>query len=159
MNDVPASRALPVQEVVADLWALHRADEWIAVPTNGMMKANGDAVMGAGLAKEAAQRYPELPRLLGQALREYGNRPFLWASMHLITVPTKTDWKRPSDLSLICQSMERVAMTLETSDIKRLYLPHLGCGLGQLAWPDVRAAIAPYVTERMIFVAPHNSSR
>lgn len=70
----PFSSRLP-DELIGNLWDFHRTDLecFIVIPTNGVLKANGDAVMGAGLAKQAAQRFPTLPKLLGQAIRDTGN--------------------------------------------------------------------------------------
>ncbi len=67
---------------------LRSRGEWIVVTTNGVVNPHGEAVMGAGLARQAAQRFPELPRLLGQALRETGNLPYTRYSQHIITLPT-----------------------------------------------------------------------
>lgn len=47
----------------------------ICVTTNGMIKNDGLAVMGAGIAKEADNKY-KIARTLGQKLRETGNHVF-----------------------------------------------------------------------------------
>jgi hypothetical protein len=141
-----------VQEIAGDLWTFHAQGEWIAIPTNGIVNRYGNAVMGAGLAKDAATRYPDLPRLLGQELRRSGNRPYAFLNPRVLTVPTKHSWQQPSDLQLIIDSMKAVVQMIEQHDMNRVYLPRLGCGLGQLSWLDVRPAIAPYVTPRCLFV-------
>jgi hypothetical protein len=141
-------------EIVGDLWDYHRRGEWIAITTNGVVKSNGEATMGAGIALQAARRFPELPRLLGQALRESGNRPYIWHAQRIITVPTKHHWRDPSDLALICHGMAQLPSSLDSAAIPRLYCPRWGCGLGQLDWPTVRAAIAPFLDPRFVFVTP-----
>ena len=45
----------------------------ICITTNGFTKNNGDAVMGMGIAKQMAEKFPELPTLLGRAIRANGN--------------------------------------------------------------------------------------
>ena len=45
----------------------------IAITTNGFVKRDGSAVMGRGLAKAMADRFPRLPRILGSKLYQYGN--------------------------------------------------------------------------------------
>ncbi len=141
-----------VQEISGDLWTFHAQGEWVAIPTNGIVNPSGDAVMGAGLAKDAATRHPDLPRLLGQELRRSGNRPYAFPYARIITVPTKHHWQQPSDLQLIVDSIQAVVRMIEQRNMTRVYFPRLGCGLGQLSWPDVRSAIAPYVTPRCYFV-------
>ena len=141
-----------VQEISGDLWTFHAQGEWVAIPTNGIVNPSGDAVMGAGLAKDAATRHPDLPRLLGQELRRSGNRPYAFIHPRLITIPTKNHFRNPADPDLIVASIKEVVQLIEKRNIPRLYLPRIGCGLGQLSWPDVRTAIAPYVTPRCYFV-------
>lgn len=150
----PSSR-LP-HELIGNLWDFHRAESncFIVIPTNGVLKANGDAVMGAGLAKQAAQQFPTLPKLLGQAIRDTGNAVYFWTDKRLFTLPTKHHWNAPSELTLIQHGVERLALAMEEFPDSRVYCPLLGCGLGQLDWPTVRAAITPYVTDRMLFVSP-----
>ena len=46
----------------------------ICIPTNGIVKANGHAVMGTGIAKICAVRYPEAPAILGNCLNQSGNQ-------------------------------------------------------------------------------------
>lgn len=47
----------------------------IAVTTNGIVKNNGDAVMGKGIAKQCNDKFHIAP-LLGKYLKQYGNRVF-----------------------------------------------------------------------------------
>lgn len=44
------------------------------ITTNGFIKANGEAVMGRGCALEAAQAFPNVPKLLGALITSKGNR-------------------------------------------------------------------------------------
>ena len=46
----------------------------LCVTTNEVVKANGQAVMGAGMAKAFALIYPQLPVILGQRLAYWDNR-------------------------------------------------------------------------------------
>lgn len=43
---------------------------WLCITTNGYIKKNGCAVMGAGVAKQARDRFDGLDRLLGEKLKE-----------------------------------------------------------------------------------------
>ncbi len=144
-----------IKEISGNLWDFHRGGKWIVIPTNGVINSRGDAVMGAGLAKQAAERFPSLPRLLGQSLRSTGNTHYLFPSMRIITFPTKYHWRHSSDLTLIRTSIGRLALALDRSNIEEVYCPRIGCGLGRLQWDVVRDAIAPLLTERFIFVRPN----
>jgi hypothetical protein len=57
--------------------------------------------MGAGVALAAANRFPNLPILLGEQLRTSGNHSYYWNEFRLLTVPTKEAWTQPSNLELI----------------------------------------------------------
>jgi hypothetical protein len=142
-----------LHELTGNLWTYHEAGAWIAVATNGIVKSNGQAVMGAGQAKEAATRFPTLPRQLGTKLRVSGNVPHEFPDIRLITWPTKDHFGHPSQLPLILNSVHIIRQILDRYQIQNLYCPRPGCGLGHLRWEDVRAALADIVDERFIFVS------
>ena len=64
----------------------------LCITTNGFVKRNGEAVMGRGCAKQAAELWPWLPTTLGRAINEgHGNTP-----KYLMTVDDKTQiWSFP----------------------------------------------------------------
>ena len=41
-----------------DIWDLHQGSAWVVVPTNGVINAKGNAVMGKGVAGQAAKLFP-----------------------------------------------------------------------------------------------------
>lgn len=45
----------------------------ICITTNGVVKPNGDAVMGKGLAEQAAKRWPSMPKTLGAKIQFNGH--------------------------------------------------------------------------------------
>jgi len=47
----------------------------VCITTNGCVKSNGMAVMGRGVAKQAAILFPEVPKILGMNLAIMGNSP------------------------------------------------------------------------------------
>ena len=67
----------------------------ICITTNGIVKSNGDAVMGAGIALQAAQIYPQLPKKLGSLLKEHGNHVAVLMELEnepaIIAFPTKEE--------------------------------------------------------------------
>jgi hypothetical protein len=111
-------------------------------------------VLGAGLAKQSATRFPTLAGQLGVALRRHGNRPYCWTNLALITFPTKDDWRVPSTLSLIEQSARRIIQLLNDHQIPLLYAPRPGCGLGQLTWESVEPRLSRIFDDRIVIVSP-----
>lgn len=128
-------------------WEEHEGDLWdvsadaLVITTNGIVRADGAAVMGRGCAKEAADRFPKLPYLLGSRLREYGNIPHLFIAGYLsevgsplVTLPVKHHWRGPADLALIGRMLLQLARIAERAKWEVVAMPRPGCGNGQLLW-------------------------
>ena len=45
----------------------------LCVTTNGFIKANGECVMGAGIAKRIKDMLPNVPSMLGKLIKRNGN--------------------------------------------------------------------------------------
>lgn len=140
----------PMRENPCDIWDLHTGSAWIVIPTNGVVKKNGDAVMGKGLAAQAAKRFPPrivpavraqrgfipewedpgLAAALGERLRlaklSYPddpykwNKPFRFDDYRIFTFPTKFDYRQPSDLNLIEESAKRLADMIVNYEVAQL---------------------------------------
>jgi hypothetical protein len=111
--------------------------------------------MGAGCAREAAERFPELPRELGFLLREFGTNVFRFPTYHLITFPTKRHWSQRSDLDLIRRSAFSLAWMQAEFGLGPVVLPRPGCGLGGLSWPTVRKVIEEFFrSDDIIIISP-----
>lgn len=134
-----------LREEHGDLWARHAAGFWVGVTTNGVTRRDGACVMGRGVAKEAATRFPGLPYALGAMLRRDGNHVCFFPVYRMITFPVKHHWREPADLQLIEQSARELVsdLTLVFRGAKPVYLVRPGCGNGGLDWPTVRAVLAP----------------
>lgn len=133
-------------EIEGHIWDLSKRESWsdnkaIVVTTNAMIKKDGTAVMGRGIALEAATRYLALPRMLAYHLELRGNVPCLFSFYEhvLITFPTKWDWRDASDPALIKQSaIKLVELVNEQNYLDEIYMPRVGCGNGGLDWEDVK---------------------
>lgn len=112
---------------------------WIVIPVNGFVKRDGKLVMGAGVAKQALDRYPDVDTEFGSMFSENGF--FCQASNYypLVAFPTKPEsgsggepgWQCESDIGLIEKSLkELIEMDLEG----KVVLPRIGCGNGGLDW-------------------------
>ena len=71
-----------------DLWDLaHEFGGWVVVPTNTTIRQDGNAVMGAGVAKDAVKRYPKLSKQLAQHIRQFDE--CLYVNAPVICMTTK----------------------------------------------------------------------
>jgi hypothetical protein len=112
----------------------------LGVPVNAV------GVMGAGLAKEFAKRFPSLEPAYRKAIKDGAlaiGTPWLYrhpeTNLGALCIVTKDHWKMPSELIHIEQSLEWISRNWEGIGIQDLALPKLGCGLGGLEWPKVKA--------------------
>ena len=60
--------------IKTDIWSYWGVADALCITTNGSVKANGELVMGRGIALEAAQRFPGMAFHLGRQVREGGNK-------------------------------------------------------------------------------------
>lgn len=114
-------------------------------------------VMGAGLAKAFAVRFP----LMEKDYKVYCKEKLLVpGSLHtyysnigldpmIINFPTKDDWRNPSDLLFIDGGMAALVQLVAKFNLRKIAIPALGCGLGGLEWNDVHALIEYWINEAM----------
>lgn len=126
--------------IVRDIWASHAEGRTIVIPTNGIRKGNGSAVMGKGLALAAAIKFPDLPAKLGQDLGRGGNHIYYFPEWKIVTFPTKEDWHDKSNVKLIRRSAAELKVLMLLRGIE-VVLPLVGCGAGGLAWREVEPVL------------------
>lgn len=146
-----------------NIFDLPQNGEAMCVTTNGIVKADGHAVMGAGIAKEA-NKYFHLSERLGKYLKEYGNRAFNLGKYYRNTLnnsacftvfsfPTKHHWKEDSDMTLIIKSAEQLIEMCNKFGITKCYLTPPGCGCGNLNWETtVKPWLSQILDDRFIVV-------
>ena len=145
-----------MKESTGDLW--DAKPEFIrCITTNGIVKKDGCAVMGKGVALQAARRFPKLLRLLGKYLKEFRNSVHSFGSEYrIISFPTKDDWREDSSLEIIEESCQRLRDAFEYTElgyfVKKIYMPRPGCGCGNLNWKDVKPILEKYLDDRFIVV-------
>lgn len=137
-----------------DVWDLHAGGAWVVIPTNTERKGDGTAVMGAGLALAAAQRFPDVPARYGRALAA-GRTQVVLTDHRLLLAPTKTAWRRPSTMPLVRDLLDATAAWCATHPAEFVAVPSPGCGRGGLPWAQVRAAaLERLATHRVVLLAP-----
>lgn len=148
-------------EEYGDIW--EHADDYdaIVITTNGFVKQNGEAVMGRGIAKQAKEKYPWLPKLLGGWIIASDNMAGIFTHgsiypKHIITMPVKPilgpngepGWKAKADICLIKESARITAINVNDYEIEKIIMPRPGCGNGGLKWEDVKPIIEPIFDDR-----------
>lgn len=139
-----------MNEIVGNFWDVYKNYDAIVVTTNGILKQDGSLVMGAGIAKDFAIKFPDVPASFGRLVKKYGNRCYILLahSPAIISFPTKHHWKDPSDPDLIKSSAELLSTLVEVNNFKKALLPRPGCGMGGLSWSDVKPVLSEFLDER-----------
>lgn len=141
--------------VKGDIWEVVkqsttvRAKTVIVVPTNVGWKSNGDNVMGAGIAKDAAKFDPDFPRAYGRWCQLYCDRIFVHYSdphgLHLCAAPSKPlnsatphlSWQSSATYEQVVKSLGQLVNEARVRSHLDWYMPLLGVGNGRLDFNDV----------------------
>lgn len=155
----------------------------VAVTTNGILRMNGYAVMGAGIAKYAKEHLHianltmlksitgmefleennTIDYVLGKMLKLHGNHAFylgLWYddvtdfTCGIVTMPTKWDWREDSDVDLIARSADEMMTAKLVNNLTNVYLPAPGCSNGKLSFSDVKPVISKILDDKFTCVHP-----
>lgn len=113
---------------------------------------NSIGVMGAGLAKQFAKRFPKMCEHYNVHVQAYYKRqrdhlipPMIiprktrhWdCEKYILMFPTKVHWEDESKLEYIKENMPLAIDTINRLKIPSIAFPKLGCGLGGLEWQTV----------------------
>lgn len=149
-----------MREAFGNIWDMQ--GDTIVITTNGTVKKNGECVMGRGIALEAKEKYPWIPKYLGSAISLYGNQVYALGAIpsevdnrgwkYLLSFPVKHNWQEKADLQLIEDSAEGLFEMAKALDLKDILVPRPGCGNGQLSWEDVKPILETYFDDRFIMV-------
>lgn len=147
-----------MKEVVGDLWTFevsdHPVSTWRGIPTNGVVR-NDKLVMGAGVAKDAKDRYPSLPKKFGKHVKKYGNSPCFLIVDHdgLFSFPTKEHYQQNADGKLIMKSAVTLAEVAINNPYDKFIIPRPGVGLGKLDWGDIRPLLLTLLPDNVFVVS------
>lgn len=126
-----------------NIWDLYDTRKYhVLITTNIGWKRDGCNVMGAGIAKDAAKRFPFLPERYGMICKEKKEKTgvILIDDIKLILFPTKqlnpakpwTSWMNKSSIPLIERCMEQLVDILKYPKITKLVMPLPGAANGGL---------------------------
>lgn len=153
----------------------------IGIPTNGWVNGKNCGIMGAGLAKQAANRYKNAPILLGKHILTNGHVVGWIIQNKLISIPTKVGvfhyrkiedekfivdhakhlYKIPSNIpgyhikstiSIIEHSLDQLESFIDYNELEKVYIVPLGCGHGELDLFTDFLPLIEFYSDRIICV-------
>lgn len=139
-----------MREAMVDIWSLW-GEAVLAITTNGSRTRDGRAIPGRGVARQAFERFPDLPVQLGRLLQAGGNH------VHqiipgLVSFPVEdTPFSQP-DRRLIRQSAAELRYLADQNGWQQIVVPRPGCGGGGLRWEEVRPILVELFDDRFIVV-------
>lgn len=135
-----------MRELVGDLWEfLGQAP--VCITTSALVSRSGQASMPRGCARQARERFPELPQILGGLIRQHGNHVHE-LGRGLVSFPVEQTPFEVSGLGLIERSCQELLALTEQRSWPQVVVPRPGCGGGGLAWSEVRPILQRYFDDR-----------
>lgn len=130
-----------------DMWSAFEQADLFLVTTNSVLNRDGALVMGAGIAKQAKDRFPGLDKVLGKAALAAGEPYGLlvsprWPSAKLGAFQTKANWKEGSSPALIAFSTGKLLAWCQEHPTAQVHLNLPGVGLGGLSREQVLPVLA-----------------
>jgi hypothetical protein len=124
-----------------NMWATERlATHKILITTNAVVKNDGTLVMGKGIAKQASDRYPELPTICGTIIKNSGKANSFYGCLmvteKLGIFQTKVNWRDDSSLNIIERSTDML-LEIASNDSSIFNLNYPGIGAGNLTTHQV----------------------
>lgn len=105
---------------------------------------NYNGVMGAGLAKQFKERYPDN---FNKYVEKCKNGELLPGTLfvyptggyprYVVNFPSKNSWRNKSTLEFIENGLVSLVIWMQENEIEDIAIPMLGCGLGGLKKSDV----------------------
>lgn len=147
-----------MKEIKGDLLEVMATGEYdgFCVTTNGQVRANGKAVMGAGIAKIARDNFKGIDERFGMILQKYGHYVCHLGEYKygkILTFPTKNHWRDKSDIELIKKSALQLEELIEKHGYSNILLPRPGCSNGGLSWEYVKEQISPILSDRIMIIS------
>lgn len=141
-----------MKEIFGNIWD-YRGTSIIAITTNGQVSKSGRAVMGRGVAAQAAKMFPSLPALLGRCIAESGNHVH-YLGDGIVSFPVEHSPFEVPDLRLIERSARELAALADELGWQDVVVPRPGCGGGGLSWKEVRPLLEHHLDGRFKVISP-----
>ena len=116
---------------------------------------NTVGVMGKGIALQFKNQFPDNYKIYAKACKENKlqigellitkEHSLLNGDKIIINFPTKTDWRKPSELVYIEKGIIQLVEEIKKWNIKSIAIPPLGAGNGGLEWDKVRRMMEYYL--------------
>jgi hypothetical protein len=140
-----------MREICGNIWD-YREKAIVAITTNGQVSRSGKAVMGRGVAAQAAIMFPEIPEKLAQCIIEAGNHVH-YLGDNIVSFPVEHSPYQIPDLRLIEYSARELVAMADNRGWQSVVVPRPGCGGGGLSWKEVRPILENCFDDRFTVIS------
>lgn len=145
-------------EITGNIWDYHERGEVICITTNGSLNKQRKAVMGRGVARQAKDRFSDLPKDLAAHIMLNRNTVGWFPAYSIISFPVKHKWWEEASIDLIKKSAQQLRFLASQFHVDRkLYMVRPGCGNGGLKWEDVRLVLGAILIESRYIIVEQAS--
>ena len=136
-----------------DIWSRWNHTHLLLVTTNSDVKKDGSLVMGAGIARQARDRFPGIERAFGARVQGYGPSPYgllvseRWPVARLGAFQSKISWRDPASETVIALGVEKLIAWCRKNYGCRVDLAAPGIGLGNLSFERMEELVRPLPTD------------
>ena len=167
-----------MKQVKGDIF--NQVADAICIPTNGYVTKAGKAVMGAGIAKIAKEKFKDIDSALGKHLNKKGNIPTIiyeTPKYKIVSFPVKPEfvknngenviskakdrfklgdivpgWAAKATYDLINESLCHLVKLTDDNKWEKVIIPFVGCGNGELDRKTVSSMLNILLDDRFILI-------
>jgi hypothetical protein len=140
-----------VREIRGDLWD-YLGIAVVVITTGGAVSRRGECAMPRGCARQARDRFPDLPAVLGALIRQEGNHVHD-LGYGLVSFPVENSPYEMPGLGMIERSCAELVTLTDARLWATVVVPRPGCGGGGLQWPEVRPILARHFDGRFLIIS------
>lgn len=136
-----------------DMWTVYNDADLFLITTNSCVRKDGELVMGRGIAQQAKQLYPTVPKIAGAWIIENNFRDrFYGLITEIFDSPlgmfqVKYHYADAAETAIIDASCEMLAFVMDEHKYSNVHLNYPGIGYGGLCKESVQPILEQHLAD------------